>query len=257
MVNPEFDELNCSGIYILYLSDKYFYIGQSKNYAYRTKKHLQNLKKGRHVNKRVLYTYKKYEMFVPRLLERCFISELNEREQFWLDTFYGTSGCINANSLATGGGRKMSEETKEKLRQANLGKRHSEESKKKVSIAHTGRRHSDASKKKMSEHAIQRAKSEEFLKKLSDSSRGKTLMGKDEVEKLTVAAKNNIGHSNSFSAVRQCLITGEELTVWSSAHHAAETLSLKRSSILRAISGERRSYASFTWRKLSSISSVF
>lgn len=63
-------------------------------------------------------------------------------------------------------GRTLSEETKEKLRQANLGKKHSEESCKKMSASQLGRKHSEETKKKMAESSRHTAMSGEHKEKL-------------------------------------------------------------------------------------------
>jgi hypothetical protein len=100
---------------------------------------------------------------------------------------------IKLGSSGPNKGRKMSEETKEKLRQHNLGKKLSEETRKKISESNMGKRHlSEESKKliglknsiklkgrklseeikmKMSKSRIGRIVSEETRKKISESNK--------------------------------------------------------------------------------------
>ena len=59
-------------------------------------------------------------------------------------------------------GKKMTEETKKRLKEINLGRKHSEESKKKMSDAHKGR--------------IYKPLTEEHKNKLSESNKGKHII---------------------------------------------------------------------------------
>jgi len=93
-------------------------------------------------------------------------------------------------------GKHLTDATKEKLRNANIGKKqtkeqikkasermkgtkyslgfkHSEETKKKVAIAGTGRIHSEETKRKMSASGIGKAKTEEAKRKMSEAKLGK------------------------------------------------------------------------------------
>lgn len=131
--------------------------------------------------------------------------ELNQKEQYWIayldavnsDRWYnilagGDGGRLTGDSLermkksrvgkCTGkdnpnyGG--LSEETKEKLRQANLGKKMSEETKKKIAKGNLGRKLSDEAKAKIASHHWGTTLSEETRKKISKNRTGK-LTGKD------------------------------------------------------------------------------
>ena len=66
----------------------------------------------------------------------------------------------------------LSEETKEKLRQANLGKHHSDETKRKCSEANKGKIFTDETKRKISEAKKGHIVSEETRKKISENCNG-------------------------------------------------------------------------------------
>lgn len=113
------------------------------------------------------------------IIIECDISKLNDLERYWQEyydvchrdkgmncmltkssTRSGRSSQETKDKIAISSRRKRkprSEETKEKLRQANLGKKHSKESKEKQSAIHIGnkynlgRKHTDEAKRKMSE----------------------------------------------------------------------------------------------------------
>jgi hypothetical protein len=61
-----------------------------------------------------------------------------------------------------------SEETKQKIREANLGKKHSEEHKRKISEQSKGRLHTDESKLKISQANLGRKHSDETKRKISE-----------------------------------------------------------------------------------------
>jgi hypothetical protein len=94
-------------------------------------------------------------------------------------------------------GKSVSEQTKEKLRQANLGKKHSEETKEKCKSL----RHSEETKKKISEAGKGRTHTEETKKALSDFHKGKQyhilsdeakkIIGQKTTERLTGVSKSD------------------------------------------------------------------
>lgn len=69
-------------------------------------------------------------------------------------------------------GKHLSEETKDKLRKANLGKHHTEETKKKISEANKGKIFSEETRQKISESKIGFKHSEESKKKISENNKG-------------------------------------------------------------------------------------
>lgn len=89
---------------------------------------------------------------------------------------------------AFGKGKKRSEETKKKIREANKGKKLSEETRNKIGAANKGKKHSEEAKKKMREaHKGQVAwnkgkhtqpKSDETRRRMSESAKGKNIWTK-------------------------------------------------------------------------------
>lgn len=78
------------------------------------------------------------ENFTIDIIEICnTIKQLNERESYYINFYNSLSP--NGYNLTTGGNnKKLSEETKKKISQANKGKKRTEETKKKLSESHKG-----------------------------------------------------------------------------------------------------------------------
>ena len=135
------------------------YIGSSQHVYKRRNRHFSELKNGKHKNIKLQNSYNKHgkDAFQFYVLE--FVEEkglLIDREQYYIDK---ENPQYNINIIANSSlGVKRSEETKEKLRQANLGLKHPEWRNKIKSESQGGNNHwtqkkefSDESKNKMSE----------------------------------------------------------------------------------------------------------
>lgn len=146
-------------------SDK-VYIGQTINLIKRK----SDYNKKRFSNQIKLWNYCEAHSWNPgdsfEVIEECLCGEnrsnINEREKYWVAFYDSHHNGLNCDD--GGGGRtgfKHSEETKERLRQINLGKKLSEETKEKCRIANVGNTYGTRAKgKKLSE---------ETKKKLSES----------------------------------------------------------------------------------------
>lgn len=105
-------------------------------------------------NMPVCLAIKKYGKtnFAVKKLQHCKTQEeLDEAEIYWakkLDTF-----SPNGYNLKAGAGPgAMSEETKQKIKMANIGKKFSLETRKRLSESHKGLKHSEETKRKLSAH---------------------------------------------------------------------------------------------------------
>lgn len=105
MKNKEKKQIIC-GIYEIKnkLKDKR-YIGSSKNIGQRWKKHLQEIKSGKHRNGYLQNVFNKYgfDNFTFSIIEECSEEDLRIREQYYID-LYGKDRLYNLTMLATGGG---------------------------------------------------------------------------------------------------------------------------------------------------------
>jgi len=188
----------CGFIYIVENRfNQKLYVGQTTDLSKREEAHLYGYSRCPALNNAI----KKYdkENFDFVILERCSSQEdLNEREIYWIREL--NTVAPNGYNLKEGGqcGGKLSEETKEKISNSNLGSTHTREAKRKISEAskgnnhalgykHTeearvrisqalkGRKFSDEHRRKLSLSNTGKSPSESALKKMSMVQKGKTI----------------------------------------------------------------------------------
>lgn len=143
-----------SGIYQIYcnVNDK-VYIGQTNNLQRRFAEHKKRLnsKKMKHHCIHLKRAWELYgaEAFEFKVLEECSLEELNKREQYYLD-FFDKERLFNIGLIAEAPKRgvKLSDSTKNKLRELNsgsnnpnYGKQRTIETKQKISQANSGKNH--------------------------------------------------------------------------------------------------------------------
>ena len=128
--------------------------------------------------------------FIVEILEdNLTLEQANAKEEYWISYYhtYIDDPLNQGYNVQKGGlnktwtneerirmsmqrkGHPVSEETKEKIRKANLGKKMSDEAKEKIRQAHIGMIYSDETKKKLSEQRKGVPKSEEHKKKIGKS----------------------------------------------------------------------------------------
>jgi group I intron endonuclease len=102
------------GLYLIWLSDSYYYGGRTTCYKRRWATHLRNLKRGTHENTRMQNTYDKYGVFRTEVVD-VGDRDLVEAEQEWLDKHFRTAGCMNISKSAAGGCTSRSEESRRRM----------------------------------------------------------------------------------------------------------------------------------------------
>jgi len=141
------------GIYRIYCkANGKSYYGQTNDYDRRIIEHRKRLRHKSKKNHHCIHLQNAWNLygedqFEFSLIEECNEELLTEREQWYFDT-YGSQGVLFNTALcaeATRRGASVSEETKQKLREANLGpkspmwgKRLSQEHKQRLREANTG-----------------------------------------------------------------------------------------------------------------------
>lgn len=132
------------------------YIGSAVDIRKRWMRHKWELKGNRHENPRLQHHYNKYgiedlDFSIVAICEREELRPIDgiiRPEQFFI---WAYDPFFNINKIAQNGyGYKMSEETKEKLRRANIGKKASLETRLKMSASHMGRVDSEETHRKKS-----------------------------------------------------------------------------------------------------------
>jgi group I intron endonuclease len=173
--------MNISGIYKIQsiCKPERIYIGSAININKRWRKHLADLKAKRHKNPILQSHYNKYGVtdLEFSILAYCEISELIQNEQFYMDSYktYFNICPVAGSNL----GRKCSEKTKQLLREIRLkqpnprpkGTKTSEETKEKLRLANIGKKYSEETKRKLSE--AHKNPSQETRLKLSNARKGK------------------------------------------------------------------------------------
>ena len=184
------------GIYCVEnLANNKKYFGQSIDVNSRLSKHKSLLKNNRHNNKHLQRAYNTYgcDNFKFYVVEECNEDLLDERERYYI-LLYNTNNRKYGYNIEPGGNKNktLSDETKNKLRFANLGKKLPDEVKAKISMAnkgkvvsdeqkqflrdlHLGLRHSDETKIKIGTASKKENLSEETLKKMSESHKRENL----------------------------------------------------------------------------------
>jgi hypothetical protein len=103
------------GIYCITIGPK-FYIGSAINFNKRMKEHTRKLGTGKHVNAYVQSSFDKYQTFDAEVMEFCSPSDLEAREQFYIDQWFDNDDCLNLRpDVKTMLGFKHSDATKKKL----------------------------------------------------------------------------------------------------------------------------------------------
>lgn len=145
-----------SGIYtITCLVNNKIYVGQSNNIKKRLAKHISKLVANKHPNVYLQFAVNAHGIknFLFEELVTCSEELLCSEEHYWvtilnsLDRKYGYN-IDNTSPISKRSARSV--ETREKLRQVNLGKKYSDETKRKISIGSKGRKMSEEQKLKLS-----------------------------------------------------------------------------------------------------------
>jgi len=196
------------------------YIGSASNMINRWRCHLSYLKKNNHHSKKLQNHYNKYgEIDLTfSIIELCNSEKLVLTEQYYIDLykpyfnicpFAGrTAGVIKSaetcKKISEGKkgkpssrkGFKTSDETKLKLRNANLGKEMSEETKAKISLTTKNKKKTDAHRLNISKGLKGKKKSPEHLEKIRLAQTGKKRGPMPEEIKAKLS-KARMGHSVS------------------------------------------------------------
>ena len=178
-----------SGIYkITNKTNGKVYIGSAVNLFTRWRGHKSELRRGKHINKHLQNAWNKdgEQNFLFEIVEEVQEREnLIEREQRYIDILNPEYNiCKFAGSNL---GRRLSEETRQKMSEARKGEKHpnfgkhlSEETRQKISQSRIGEKHPNFGK-----HC-----SEETRQKISEANKGKHL-SKETRQKMSKARKGN------------------------------------------------------------------
>lgn len=207
----------CNGIVyrITCLANGKSYIGSSKCGKKRWNEHRCDLRKGRHANKYLQRAWNKYgeEAFEFHVLEPvCWLEELHEAEQKWIDLYQAAikKHGFNRNPIAEKppntkglGGWKHSEEAKQKISAALTGKRRSDEVRSAMSASRKGKKRNPEAVAKTAAALRGKKQSPELIKKRTSGMKGRKHSEEARL-KMSIARK---GKMPKFTIVKRWLVT--------------------------------------------------
>lgn len=208
-----------SGIYkITCIPTGKVYIGQSCSIYDRWYMHKWELNKQKHSNKYLQYAWNKYgeKNFVFDILEICDESVIDDKEKYYI-CFYKSMNKSKGFNLDSGGNlnKKHSQETKEKIRQAQLGEK---------------------------SPLYQKPLSQEHKEKISKAMKG---------VKKTQQTRRNMVIAQTKSCgkkVDQYTLKGEYIDTYYSISEAARAVGGDFSRISLVCRGKRKSTAGYIWK---------
>lgn len=221
------------------------YIGSSKDIPARWNHHINSLNRGDHHSKHFQRAWNKYgeDSFIFEQLESVISEEyLVEREQHYLDTLQPWKRRFGYNISPTAEsclGVTRSEETKQKLREINLGKKVSQETKKKIS---EGLKNSDKWREAIT--------SDEFKEKMRLLNVGENnpMWGKTGPTGEDHHMWGKFGKLHHRARrILQCTKSGELIKEWESVADA-ERAGFRHSNVSSCCSGRIQSAYGFVWR---------
>ena len=253
------------------IEDNKFYIGSTMNKAQRWARHRRELRAGIHVNKHLQAAWAKYgeAAFGFKVLEEVQTPTLLFAvEQRYLDKHVGTPLCFNWSKYAGAPmrgkygagnphfGKVLSEETKQKLREANSGENNPnwgipvpDERKKRISTAnkaypHAARKHTPEAIAKIAAASTGRPVSEETRLKRSIALKGREISTAQRLQiSRTLSGEGNFWYgkerSEDFKAkIRKAVVVtnaaGVE-TIYPSIQAVRKALQLKPPTVNRAL----------------------
>lgn len=233
--------------------NKKVYIGQSINIKARWKDHINVLNRNESRCTLLQRAWNKYgqENFSFEILELCSEDMLDEVESKYINIY---DSCKNGYNIESGGNanKHLSDETKQKIREAHLGVKASEETRRKMSESRMGEKnpmygkmHSDVSRKKMSDAAKERpghSPSEDGLERIRRANIGKVLSETTKM-KISKANQGNIPHNKNNRSV-YCVELNE---VFENPSFASKKLNISSSNIIACCEHTRKTCGGYQW----------
>lgn len=229
------------------------YIGQSINIKARWKDHIHALNREDSKCTLLQRAWNKYkqENFSFDILELCSEDMLDEVETKYINIY---DSCKNGYNIEPGGNanKHLSDETKQKLREAHLGMKMSDETRKKMSESRMGTKnpmygqtHSEATRKKISDAAKGRPgrPCTEYQKECARLANLGKIVSEETRKKISEANKGNIPHNKNLRPV-YCI---ELNKVFENASSAGNELGIRSGNIISCCEHTRKTCGGYHW----------
>ena len=276
-----------SGIYkITCVPTGKVYIGQSCDIYNRWYMHKWELNKQKHVNKYFQRAWNKYEenAFVFEIIEFCDEAVIDDKEKYYIN-FYQSTDRNKGFNLDSGGNlnKKHSQETKEKIRQAQLGEKSplyqkplSKEHKEKISKTLTGIKRSNETIAKLKDiktkaigKSVVKYSLEGQVLSIYDSLREAGRQNNIDSKNIALVCKHCKKTAGGFQwrfgsdkitccepvivnnqpkAVSQFSLDGKYIATFSSASEAEKVTKISKSTIADACKGRQKTSGGYIWK---------
>lgn len=232
------------GIYKITNPNGKTYIGQSVDIERRWYHYRKKDSKGQPLLNRSLVKYG-IENHIFEVIEECALEQLNERELYWTNQ---CSALHPQGLVLKAGGRSghLSEETKRKIRDGNIGKIVSDITKQKISLSKMGNlnrlniTHTETTKQKMSKSHIGKKDSKETKFKKSQSAKGRV---------KTPEWKQNISNSHpTKKPIEQYSIDGLKLNEYISINEASRQTMVRVGDISACCNNKQKTAHGYIWK---------
>ena len=195
-----------SGIYeILNTINKKKYIGSTKDFNERKKRHWYDLRNNRHINQHLQSAWNKYgeSAFVFSPIIYCGEEHLLEVEQVLLNR--NKNGYnIATDAEAPHKGKRHRPESIEKMRQAKIGKKRTPETIEKMRLGNLGRKQSTETKEKQRKAQLGRKYPPETIERMRQANIGKNLGRKRTPETKAKMRQSRLAYFQRIKEANAC-----------------------------------------------------
>lgn len=223
------------------------YIGSAINYNARIKRHLNDLKVGRHHSSKLQRSYNKYgvESFIFEIIENVYnVDLLIETEQKWLDKLRPELNMTLIAGLNSHLGMKRSQVTKDKISNKLTGITRSQETKDKISKAKLG---VSIDSTNMNKDKIGKSLSKQHRDKIGKGNEGK-LVSQETRNLIRTSLKEQNLISAVSNSVKKYSLDGELLDEYTSMKKAEIANGYGRDSLrYHLIVKGKTEYNDFKW----------
>lgn len=251
-----------TGIIYKYVSpSNKVYIGQTKDEEKRRNKFLNNkvyTKPNSKIDKaRNKYNPKNFQYTV--IYKKNYLNEedasfdLDLMEIYYIAKFDSFRNGYNSTTGGDGSNNHLvSEETRNKMREAQTGKILTEQTKLKLKKSSMGRKHTEEAKSKISKARLGQKLSDETKEKISSYRKGKfcgsdnPFFGKHHTEETKQKISQNNAKKRAVLQIDKT--TNEIIAEWESIREAARQLNIKNQNISACCVGKTKSCGGFIWK---------